>query len=191
MAIILIPCAKPETILAINNKPIAFLFFIGYKNTTFEMMNDKIYDLKIVEERIRHYCAVMDRCQFQVINKLKSYGVSNALIDEILIELIQNKFVDEERFARAYCSGKFKIKKWGKRKIAFELSKLKVPKSCISLGMQEIDEQDYRDTITQLAHKKHAMLKDKNPFVKKKKIADYILRKGFESELVWECVHKL
>ena len=57
-------------ILAKNNKLIAFLFFIGYKNTTFEMMNDKIYDVKIVKERIRHYCAVMDRCQYQVITKL-------------------------------------------------------------------------------------------------------------------------
>ncbi len=174
-----------------NNKPIAFLFFIGYKNTTFERMGEKIYDIKVAKEKIQHYCAIMDRCQFQVMTKLKSYGLSAELSEDILVELIQNKFVDEERFARAYCSGKFKIKKWGKRKIAFELSKLKVPKSCISIGMQEIDEQDYSNTITQLAHKKHAMLKDKNPFVKKKKIVDYILRKGFESELVWECVHKL
>ena len=79
-------------------------------------MNDKIYDVKIVNERIRHYCALMDRCQYQVITKLKSYGISNTLADEILIELIQNKYVDEERFARSYCSGKFKIKRWGRKK---------------------------------------------------------------------------
>ena len=66
------------------------------------MMNDKIYDVKIVKERIRHYCALMDRCQYQVITKLKSYGVSDALADEILIELIQNKYLDEERFARSF-----------------------------------------------------------------------------------------
>ena len=191
MAIILIPCAKPETILAINNKPIAFFFFIWYKNTTFEMMNDKIYDLKIVKERIRHYCAVMDRCQFQVINKLKSYGVSNALIDEILIELIQNKYVDEERFARSFSSGKFKIKRWGRKKIAFELSKLKVPKSCIELAMTEIDDADYMDTITHLTHKKYNLLNDKNTFIRKKKVVDYMLRKGFESDIVWSSVHKL
>jgi len=177
--------------LAVNNKPIAFLFFIGYKNTTFEMMNDKIYDLKIVKERIRHYCAIMDRCQFQVINKLKSYGVSNALTDEILIELIQNNYVDEERFARSYCSGKFKIKRWGRKKIAFELSKLKVSKSCIELGMTEIDNVDYIDTITHLIHKKLSLLKDKNTFTRKKKVVDYMLRKGFESDIVWACVHKL
>ena len=72
-------------ILATNNKPIAFLFFIGYKNTTFEMMNSKIYDVKIVKERIRHYCAVMDRCQYQVITKLKSYGVSCGQTPWILV----------------------------------------------------------------------------------------------------------
>ena len=99
------------------------------------MMNDKIYDVKIVKERIRHYCAVMDRCQYQVITKLKSYGVSDSLANEILIELIQNKYLDEERFARSFCSGKFKIKRWGRKKIAYELSKLKVPKSCVLLGM--------------------------------------------------------
>lgn len=155
------------------------------------MMNGKIFDVKIVKERIRHYCAVMDRCQFQVITKLKSYGVSDALADEILIELIQNKYLDEERFARSFCSGKFKIKRWGRNKIAFELSKLKVPKSCILLAMSEIDDIDYKNVIRHLANKKMASLKDKNSYVRKKKVVDSLLRKGYESELVWSYVHKL
>ena len=154
-------------------------------------MNGKIFDVKIVKERIRHYCAVMDRCQFQVITKLKSYGVSDALADEILIELIQNKYLDEERFARSFCSGKFKIKRWGRNKIAFELSKLKVPKSCILLAMSEIDDIDYKNVIRHLANKKMALLKDKNSYVRKKKVVDSLLRKGYESELVWSYVHKL
>ena len=155
------------------------------------MMNDKIYDVKIVKEKIRHYCAIMDRCQFQVITKLKSYGLSDVLADEILIELIQNKYLDEERFARSFCSGKFKIKRWGRNKIAFELSKLKVPKSCISQAMLEIDDVDYNDVIKHLVNKKMALLKHKNTFVRKKKVVDYLLRKGYESELVWSYVHKL
>jgi len=155
------------------------------------MMNGKIYDLKIIKERIRHYCAIMDRCQYQVLNKLKSYGVSDALADDLLIELIQNKYVDEERFARSYCSGKFKIKRWGKKKISFELYKLKVPKSCVERAMAEIDQSDYMDTIAHLTDKKMDTLKDKNTFVRKKKVVDYLLRKGYESELVWSYVHKL
>lgn len=154
-------------------------------------MNDKIYDVKIVIERIRHYCAVMDRCQSQVITKLKSYGVSDTIVDEILIELKQNKYLNEERFARSFCSGKFKIKRWGRKKIAFELSKLKVPKSCVSQGMLEIDDADYMDVIKYLANKKITLLKDKNIFIRKKKVVDYLIRKGYESELVWSYVHKL
>ena len=155
------------------------------------MMNDKIYDVKIVKERIRHYCAVMDRCQYQVITKLKSYGVSDSLANEILIELIQNKYLDEERFARSFCSGKFKIKRWGRKKIAYELSKLKVPKSCVLLGMLEINEADYKDVIKHLVNKKMVSLKDKNTYVRKKKVVEYLLRKGYESELVWSYIHKL
>ena len=155
------------------------------------MMNDKIYDVKIIKEKIRHYCAIMDRCQYQVITKLKSYGLSDVLADEILIELIQNKYLDEERFARSFCSGKFKIKRWGRNKIAFELSKLKVPKSCISQAMLEIDDVDYNDVIKHLVNKKMALLKHKNTYVRKKKVVDYLLRKGYESELVWSYVHKL
>ena len=154
-------------------------------------MNGKIFDVKIVKERIRHYCAVMDRCQFQVITKLKSYGVSDALADEILIELIQNKYLDEERFARSFCRGKFKIKRWGRKKIAFELSKLKVSKSCVLLGMSEIDDADYEDVITHLANKKMALLKDKNTIIRKKKVVDYLIRKGYESDLAWSFVYKL
>ena len=133
----------------------------------------------------------MDRCQFQVIKKLKSYGLNDALADEILIELIENKYLDEERFARSFCSGKFKIKRWGRNKIAFELSKLKVPKSCISQAMLEIDDVDYNDVIKHLVNKKMALLKHKNTYVRKKKVVDYLLRKGYESELVWSYVHKL
>ena len=154
-------------------------------------MNDKIYDVKIVKDRIRHYCAVMDRCQYQVITKLKSYGVSDSLANEILIELIQNKYLDEERFARSFCSGKFKIKRWGRKKIAYELSKLKVPKSCVLLGMLEINEADYKDVIKHLVNKKMVSLKDKNTYVRKKKVVEYLLRKGYESELVWSYIHKL
>ena len=88
-------------------------------------MKSKIYDLKEVKSRIRFYCVKEDRCQQQVMDKLLDYGVSIGVSEEILLELIQEKYVDEERYARSFCSGKFKIKKWGRRKIIFELKKKK------------------------------------------------------------------
>ena len=154
-------------------------------------MKSKIYDLKEVKSRIRFYCAKEDRCQQQVMDKLLDYGVSIGVSEEILQELIQEKYVDEERYARSYCSGKFKIKKWGKRKIIFELKKKKVSDVCIQKGLEEIEEVAYLHTLQQLLEKKKDLTNDANQFVSKKKMVDYVVRKGYESDLVWEAVHKL
>ena len=154
-------------------------------------MKSKIYDLKDVKLRIRHYCAKEDRCQQQVIDKLSNYGVSISVLEEILQDLIHEKYVDEERYARSFCSGKFKIKKWGRQKIIFELKKKKVSEVCIQKGLEEIDEVAYLNTLQQLLEKKKDSTNDANQFLRKKKIVDYLVRKGYESDLVWEAVHKL
>ncbi|MGC6470634.1 MAG: regulatory protein RecX [Flavobacteriales bacterium] len=154
-------------------------------------MTEKLYDLNLIKQKIKHYCAREDRCQSQVITKLKHYGVSQYVIDELLIELIQEKYIDEERFARSFCSGKFKIKKWGKKKIIFKLNKLNLSNACIHLGLNEINQEDYNEMLFNLADKKNKLITEKNIYKRKKKIVDYLIGRGFESELVWECVHKL
>ena len=154
-------------------------------------MKSKIYDLKEVKLHIRFYCSKEDRCQQQVMDKLLHYGVSVGVSEEILLELIQEKYVDEERYARSFCSGKFKIKKWGRLKIIFELKKKKVSEVCIQKGLEEIDETAYLHTLQQLLEKKKNLTKDTNQFIRKKKMVDYVVRKGYESDLAWEAVHKL
>lgn len=154
-------------------------------------MEGKVYDLKEAKLRIENYCAKQDRCQQQVLEKLRSFGLSEGLVETFLIELIQTNYVDEERYSRSFCSGKFKIKKWGRRKIIFELKKKKVSKECIQKGLEEIDESDYIVSLDYLLNKKNTMLKDKNLFVRKRKIVDYVIRKGYEPDLVWERVHIL
>ena len=154
-------------------------------------MKSKIYNLKEVKSRIRFYRAKEDRCQQQVMDKLLEYGVSIGVSEEILLELIQEKYVDEERYSRSFCSGKFKVKKWGRRKIIFELKKKRVSEVCIQKGLEEIDEAAYLHTLQQLLEKKKNSTKDTNQFVRKKKMVDYVVRKGYESDLVWEAVHKL
>lgn len=154
-------------------------------------MQSKIFDINRCKFLIKNYCAKSDRCQFQVMEKLKQYGLSNYLCEEILIELIAENYVNEQRFAQSFCSGKFKIKKWGKRKIFFELKKLKVSDQCIKIGLLEIDDEDYISTLKNLVSNKRSILKDKNSFVKKKKIADYAIRKGYESDLVWDSIRQL
>ena len=154
-------------------------------------MKSKIYNLKEVKSRIRFYCAKEDRCQQQVMDKLLDYGLCMGVSEEILLELIQEKYVDEERYARSFCSGKFKVKNWGRRKIIFELKKKRVSEVCIQKGLEEIDEAAYLHTLQQLLEKKKNLTKDTNQFVRKKKMVDYVVRKGYESDLVWEAVHKL
>jgi regulatory protein len=154
-------------------------------------MESKIYDIKRSKFLIRDYCAKSDRCQYQVLEKLKTYGVSYEVSQEILIELIQENFVNDQRFADSFCSGKFKIKKWGKKKIVFELKKLKISSVCIDSALKTIDFDQYTQTANDLLIKKSLLLKDKNIFVKKKKMADYMIRKGYESEFVWDCIRQL
>jgi len=178
--------------LAIKSNVIACLFFILAKVSLYlDKMKSKIYDLKEVKSCIRFYCAKEDRCQQQVMDKLLGYGVSVGVSEEILLELIQEKYVDEERYARSFCSGKFKIKKWGRRRIIFELKKKRVSELCIQKGLEEIDEVAYLHTLQQLLEKKKDLTKDTNQFIRKKKMVDYVVRKGYESDLVWEAVHKL
>ena len=163
----LIPCAKPEMMLAVKSNVIACLFFIPAKvSLSLDKMKSKIYDLIEVKSRIRFYCANEDRCQQQVMDKLLDYGVRIGASEEILLELIQEKYVDEERYARSFCSGKFKIKKWGRRKIIFELKKKKVSDVCIQKGLEEIDKEAYLHTLQQLLEKKKALTKDTNQFVR-------------------------
>ena len=154
-------------------------------------METKIYDVNRCNFLIRNYCAKMDRCQKQVMDKLLGYGLSNPVAEDILIELIQDNYVDEQRFAESYCSGKFIIKKWGKRKIYFELMKLKVSKPCIQKGLEGIEDEKYLETLNDLMHKKYQLTKDKNEFARKKKVANYVIRKGYESELVWDIIRQL
>lgn len=154
-------------------------------------MESKTYDIIRSRFLIRNYCAKSDRCQFQVLEKLKGYGLSYTVSQDILVELIQEDFVNDQRFADSFCSGKFKIKKWGRRKIVFELKKLKISPVCIKSALKKIDMDDYNWTVNDLLLKKSLMLKDKNIFIKKKKMADYMIRKGYESELVWDCIRQL
>jgi regulatory protein len=108
-----------------------------------------------------------------------------------MIELINDEFIDEERYARSFCRGKFKIKKWGKRKIEFELKKKKISSVCIKKGMEEIDFKEYLKQLNNQAEKKNKLIKDKNHFNRKSKLAKYLIDKGYESNLVWEEIKEM
>ena len=109
------------------------------------MHNKKVYDIRIALDRIKSYCALQDRCQWDVLQKLNEWGLQQATKDHILEILITDKFVDEERFSVSFCRGKFRIKNWGKRKITNELKRKQISTICINIGLEEIDDNEEKD----------------------------------------------
>ena len=154
-------------------------------------MNDKrVYDIQIAIERLKNYCALQDRCQWDVTQKMKEWGLLEMTQNHILEILIQEKYVDEERFTQSYCRGKFLIKKWGKVKITNELKKKKISDICIKKGLEEIDLTEYDLLLENLLTKKNDTLRDKNHFTRKSKLARFLIQRGFEGDLVWDKIRE-
>ena len=154
------------------------------------MQNNKVYTVKEATERIQSYCAIQDRCQWEVEKKMKEWGISDKIIENILTDLILDKFVNEERFSESFCRGKFRIKRWGKVKIKNELKIKKISNNCIDKGLLQIKKKEYMKVLKDLYLKKRDSLKDTNQFVRKGKIAKHLQQKGFESKLIWELINK-
>ena len=155
------------------------------------MHNKRVYDIKIAIERLKNYCALQDRCQWDVTQRMKEWGLLEMTQNHILEILIQEKYVDEERFAQSFCRGKFLIKKWGKVKITNELKKKKISNICIKKGLKEIDLTEYDLLLENLLTKKNDTLRDKNHFTRKSKLARFLIQRGFEGNLVWDKIREL
>ena len=155
------------------------------------MHNKRVYDITIAIERLKNYCALQDRCQWDVTQKMKEWGLLEMTQNYILEILIQEKYVDEERFAQSFCRGKFLIKKWGKVKITNELKKKKILDICIKKGLEEIDLTEYDLLLENLLAKKNNTLRDKNHFTRKSKLARFLIQRGFEGNLVWDKIREL
>lgn len=159
----------------------------------FERMNEKTkgYTLEEAIKKIEHYCAYQDRCHKEVNAKLREMGMIPMAIDKIMGQLIADRFLNEERFAKSFARGKFKIKKWGKRRIVNELKFREVSRFNITTALKEIHPQEYLDTLDSLAKKRLGQLKEPNVQKRKKKLADYLLYRGWESHLVYEKLTEL
>jgi regulatory protein len=140
------------------------------------------------KQKIYAYCAYQERAHQEVRDKLFAFGLYSGEVDEILSHLVTEGYLNEERFARAFAGGKFRVKNWGRIKIIHELEARGLTKNCIHSGMKEINEADYLDVLQTLLKKKSAQLDGENSFVKSNKLAKYAIQKGFESELVWKCI---
>jgi regulatory protein len=137
------------------------------------------------------FCAYQERSHKEVREKLYTYGLYKKDVEDILTQLITTGFLNEERFAKAFAGGKFRMKKWGRRKIENELKRKYISKKCIQIGLKEIVESDYRNALSDLIIKKNKTITESNPFKKRNKLAAYVIGKGYEPELVWNCLKDL
>ena len=149
---------------------------------------NKRYTPREAKLKIAKYCAYQERCHQEVRDKLYTYGLAKEDVELIIYELIEQDFLNEERFALAYVRGKFRHKKWGRTKITLELKRRKISAYCIKKGMREIDEDDYLKTLDELIAKKIASQKAIKHYQKCYKAVQYVMTKGYESDLAWNII---
>ncbi|MFP4844751.1 regulatory protein RecX [Winogradskyella sp. PE311] len=151
----------------------------------------RTYTVDEAQKKLESYCAYQERCHKEVILKLRGMRMIPEAIDKIVVHLIQNNYLNEERFAQAYVRGKFRIKKWGKNRLIRELKFRNISKYSIDSALKEIDYDEYHKTLEELVIKRIDQVKEKNLYKKKKKVADYLLYRGWESHLVYEKINSL
>lgn len=142
-------------------------------------------------QKLKQYCAYQERSHSEVREKLYALGVWKKEHDEIISTLIEENYLNEERFAIAFAGGKFRIKHWGRVKIKYELKQKQVSEYCIRKALAQFTEADYREALTKLAEQKFDSLKGEQYLVRKKKLMDYLIYKGYESNLAMEVINSL
>ena len=143
------------------------------------------------QQKLRHYCGYQERSHSEVRDKLHQLGVWKKDHDEIIASLIEDNYLNEERFAIAFAGGKFRMKHWGRVKIKYELKQKQVSDYCIKKAMKEIDEEDYQKVLQKLAAEKYESVKGDQYLVRKKKTQDFLMQRGFEPALITRVLNEL
>ena len=139
-------------------------------------------------DKMAKYCAYQERCVKDVTDRLKTFEITSKEREEILNYLIDNRFVDNNRFAKAFVRGKINQSGWGLNKIRFHLMQKGIDKALIDEALQAFDEEIYRQRLVEVLTTKAKTVKAANDFEKKRKLAAYAMQKGFEAPLVWEVL---
>ena len=151
----------------------------------------EVYSIKEAIQKIEFFCSYQERCHEEVVSKLYSMKMDSDEIDQIMVHLIAENFLNEERFASSFARGKHRIKHWGKIRIVNELKFRNISQTLINTALKEITPEEYLDTFHTLAERHWESIREKNVLKKRKKFCDYMLRRGFESNLVYDKVREL
>jgi regulatory protein len=155
------------------------------------MIQGKTYTVDEAMRALERYCVYQERCHKEVRDKLIKMRMIPEAIDIIIIHLLEHDFLNESRFSKAFVSGKFRVKKWGRIRLKRELQMREISKYNIDNALKEISESEYLSVFNELANKKIKATKESNIFKKKKKIADYLLYRGWENHLVYDKLNDL
>ena len=144
-----------------------------------------------IVQKLEYYCSYQERCHIEVSEKLRSFVLNQQEKDKIIVHLIEHNFLNEERFASVFSISKFHQKKWGKIRIKNELKARKISDYLVNKALKEIPTEEYEMTFETLSEKHWESITEKNDLKKRKKFCDYLLRKGWESERIYEKVKEL
>lgn len=148
-------------------------------------------DSEYILNKARSYCAYQERCISEVVGKLREWKLGQKRVENIIELLIKDDYLNEERFARSFAGGKFRINHWGKTKIIYELEKRQIPDLIIQIGLEEIDEEEYKDSLRDLLQRKDRELSEPDLFKRIQKLTAYGIQRGFHYSLIKETIGKL
>ncbi len=151
----------------------------------------KPIDSGLVLQKIQYFCSYQERCIRDTEEKLKDWTVQKKLIPSIISHLQEEGYINEERFAKVYAGGKFRVNKWGRQKIGFELKLKGIPETMIQKGLEEIDEADYQRVLRDLIRKKRKIIKPEKDLNIREKIITFVNGKGYEMELILTALKEL
>lgn len=149
------------------------------------------YTVNQIKQKLEQYCIYQDRCHKEVEQKMRDYNLIPEAKELILLSLMKDNFLNEERFSKSFARGKFRIKNWGKQRIIRELKFRDISAYNIKTALNEIDEQEYIDTIYKITENRNAVISETNLFKRKKKLIDFLMRKGFENDLIFKVVKEI
>lgn len=142
-------------------------------------------------EKLTAFCAYQERCPWEIRRKLYGKGIRDDKAEDLIAELVSEGFVNEERYARSFARGKFRMKKWGRNRIRLELKMREIPGELIDKGLSEIDPAEYYDTLLSQTEKKWKNTSEPDLYKKKYKVTQYLMSRGFEMDLVTEVLEAM
>ena len=153
------------------------------------MQNKKSFTVDELQKKMEYYCVYQDRCHQEVEWKMAEYQLIPEAKEKILLYLMEHNFLNEERFSKSFARGKFRIKNWGKQRIIRELKSKNISNYNINSALKEIDDEDYLETIYRITKNRNHTITEKNIYKRKKKLQDFLMRKGYEYDLIFKTVN--